>query len=267
MKKMTLDEIKKVELGILKNLVAYLEENNLRYIIDYGTLLGAIRHGGFIPWDDDIDISMPRPDYERLLQLVKERPIDGVKMNHARDGENGVNPYAKAVDEKTIVQYSWRYEKYNTPVWVDIFPVDGFKDENDLQERIKKMKEWDYYREKACYKYPIKKSGIGGMIRKLIKWVYVNIIGPKRYIDKIEKCAQEVPYNNSEKGYIYVPPYSKGEILDKTYLEDTIFMKFEDLDVRVPREFDRRLTEAYGDYMKLPPEEQRKPHEIEAFWI
>lgn len=120
------EEVRKMELDIFSHIVTICEKYELRYIIDYGTLLGAVRHGGFIPWDDDIDISMPRPDYE-TFQRVFSGEMTSAPQYELRTGMKGniAIPYIQVVHTGTVTEKKGRREKYAQSVWVDVFPVDG----------------------------------------------------------------------------------------------------------------------------------------------
>ena len=121
------DELmRKIELDIFSHIIEICEKYELRYIIDYGTLLGAVRHGGFIPWDDDIDISMPRPDYETFKRVFSDEMTE-VPQYELRTGMKGniAIPYIQVVHTGTVTEKKGRREKYAQSVWVDVFPVDG----------------------------------------------------------------------------------------------------------------------------------------------
>ena len=120
------EEVRKIELDIFSHIVTICEKYELRYIIDYGTLLGAVRHGGFIPWDDDIDISMPRSDYETFKRVFSDE-MTSAPQYELRTGMKGniAIPYIQVVHTGTVTEKKGRREKYAQSVWVDVFPVDG----------------------------------------------------------------------------------------------------------------------------------------------
>ena len=126
MKKLNLYDIKTLELDLLINFDKFCKENNLIYFIAYGTLLGAIRHGGFIPWDDDIDIQMPRTDYEKFLTL-RDKYESSFYGNVIKTlGDKGYPfPFTKIENKNTLVIEHKMTTKIKTGVWVDIFPMDG----------------------------------------------------------------------------------------------------------------------------------------------
>ncbi len=132
-------EIKEIELKILIEFDRLCKENNLTYYLAFGTLLGAARHGGFIPWDDDIDVMMPRDDYERLLVGFNEwSQSDCYELKVYSDGYS-IYPFAKMVNNRTVVTENFTRCEFKIGVWMDIFPLDNVN--KDDRELFKKEKE------------------------------------------------------------------------------------------------------------------------------
>ena len=126
MKKLTDKEVKQIELDILEYVHNFCEENGLKYIMNYGTLIGAVRHKGFIPWDDDIDISMPRADYEKLIASF---PKNGrYKILDHRTSKDYFNNFVKVIDTNTKIVDNRNDKTYESGLFIDIFPMDRFDD-------------------------------------------------------------------------------------------------------------------------------------------
>lgn len=124
MKTLSMEEIRSVELGCLKELKRVCEEHDLRFVLAYGTLIGAMRHEGFIPWDDDIDVQMPRDDYERLYELYLQGAFaPHYQLVSYRDGSS-IYPFFKLVDSRTLAHESFLDEEFASGLWVDIFPLE-----------------------------------------------------------------------------------------------------------------------------------------------
>ena len=139
MKEMTLQEVQNVSLDILKDVHDFCEANHINYSLAYGTLLGAIRHKGFIPWDDDVDILIPRPDFNRFCESFQSSK--GYKLYRPEDPENFM-VFARVCDnERTWVKTSRPWAAEKTGVWIDIFPLEGLpNEENDFQRMVRKIR-------------------------------------------------------------------------------------------------------------------------------
>ena len=133
----TVEELQKIELEILKYIDKVCKENNLTYFLAYGTLIGAIRHKGFIPWDDDVDIQMPRDDYNKLCDILKEENGRYKLLDH-KEGLGYIYPFAKVIDSNTRLIETGLTETVNMGVYIDIFPIDGTP--NDFKKRKKYLK-------------------------------------------------------------------------------------------------------------------------------
>lgn len=259
MKKMSVDEFKNVELNMLIAFANFCEDNNLRYIIDYGTLIGAVRHKGFIPWDDDIDVTMPREDYEKLYKLLEKMDFsltEHYKLASVRNKYNVFKPYFNIIDMRTRTKHHERREKYYYPIWIDIIPMDRFDEKNfnkivrkkRMLFRISRIPLWDNSNKKA----PLLRSIIAFAVAPFSRFL-MNLV------DKIVSH----PNVNTTKYTTYI---NTKDIIDISEYDDYIYMTFEKHKFRVPRNYDSRLSKIYGNYMQLPPEDQRQFHFTEAYW-
>lgn len=257
MRKITKDEQKNILVDILCYVDKICNENNIKYWISYGTLLGAIRHNGFIPWDDDIDIDMPRDDYNRFLEITKnEKKYKTLTVLNTK----GYNyPFAKVVDTDTYV-----IEYENCPikemgVYVDIFPVDNLgNSKEEAKEECRKLNKlawrvWGY--NGICWK----NNGIKGIILKCIglKSLYKNLL--KAVENKRTKECKYVGLNfyRDDNMYIY----------EKEWFEKITKHVFEGKEFNIPEKYDEFLTYLYGDYMKLPPEDERVTlHNMDCYY-
>lgn len=140
-----LDELKSIELDILLAFHDYCEQKGLSYMLYYGTLLGAVRHQGFIPWDDDIDVVMPRDDYEAFFRSFPcDSSFETIKLISYRD-RSSIYPFIKLVDTRTEVVEDFVDPRYKTGVWIDIFPMDGLpEDDRPFKENRKAMRKYDF---------------------------------------------------------------------------------------------------------------------------
>ena len=250
------DEIKKRELDILKYVKSVCEENGLRYYLSYGSLLGAIRHGGFIPWDDDIDISMPRPDYERLILLFKQTKSNRFK-GLLPDNRNYPYHFIKVVDLQTYIEEKDIIEYDNKGLWIDIFPLDGCSATGKtLFERLASF--FQSCRAAATYKVPPSKRAINKAV-----WILRKSIGYSIFKKLTIHYSKKLPFENAD--YVAHVPTSKRYRFPKKLFDDTVDVSFEGELFKAPHDYDAYLSILYGNYMCLPPIDERVSHNIQAF--
>lgn len=258
-----INEIKKIEIEILQYVDKICKKNNLEYFLDAGTLLGAIRHKGFIPWDDDIDILMPRNDYDKLIEILKDDkkyPIYSYKYN-----QNCVYPYAKVYDSRTIiVEKSEEKFIYSTEygIFIDIFPLDKLPNHKIErvwhQNKVRALKLlWSYLafkheentvKDRICM-FIVRKMDLGDILNK------INMVAAKYKKRKTKYCVNILttprPYRTTKT----------------EFFEQKKCVEFEGDLYPVPSGYDGYLTGLYGDYMKLPPVEMRTSgHSFKAYW-
>ena len=256
-------EVQKLQLNMLVKLTKYLDENNISYYLCGGTLLGAIRHKGFIPWDDDIDIFVPRPDYERLINIATDKFITEdiiIKTIKSHDYEF---PFIKAYDVNYIVEE----EKIKTKeeyLWVDIFPVDGMSEKQEDNKKL--MKKIFFYRKllnaKMYRNNEFKKlfHGKTKICIKMIQKFFVSLVPSKVYSKKIDKISRKYSYENSDYVGGIMWGYGPQERIKKEEFLQKIKVDFEGEKFTTFACWDSYLKNLYGNYMELPPESERKFH-------
>lgn len=255
MKIITIEEQKQIQLDILSDVANFCERNGLRYYLAYGTLIGAIRHQGFIPWDDDIDIWMPEPDYDKFLASYHS---DIYKVIHNGNTKNYYVNFAKVHDERTKFQET--YSEENTyGVFVDIFPLHAYGGySQQMRCRIclrmirVKLSVW------------FKKKGLCKNIMNLIGKFILSVFSLKYISDYMEKVSREYEYENAE----YLDTFT-GDVkpYKKEWFEQWQYTTFEKHSFRIPFGYHEILKTQYGDYMQLPPEAERIPkHYAKVEW-
>ena len=246
-------------LHVFKYTVELLERHHLRYVACGGTVLGAVRHKDFIPWDDDIDIYMPRADYERLLDLKQEVWADGFDVLSLRD-EGYYLPFAKISDRSTTL---WEIEEFPfvMGVYVDIFALDNFScsDEELTAIQRKSLKKFYHYQKSVSH---IRTRGFltdlfCGRFKEAQYKLEVMCSRPfrKPLLNAFLRYRQWYSSFDGEKS-VCVTQWA-GKIFKRHWFEDTIQQPFADTTVCIPRDYDGYLRCLYGDYMTLPPEEER----------
>lgn len=256
----TLEEHKKLQLDILLYVSDFCEKHQLRYSLSDGTLLGAIRHKGYIPWDDDIDICMPRPDLERLISI-----FDGnnrYKVLGPED-QNARYFFAKVFDTKTIkIEHSREDRNDSGGVDIDIFPIDGTcEDMNDYKKLYNQIT--DLY-----YRHMLVASGIRGSWKHVIQTSMFRIIyGNKAQIIKkaLALCKQYA--FDSSKYVAFYDLFSPGWRISRELFNEYVYTDFEGYRFRIMKGYNEVLTMQYGDYMTLPPEKDRVSHHLNhVYW-
>ena len=269
--KLDIKEIQSVSLGILKRVADFCDSMGIRYVLAYGTLIGAIRHKGFIPWDDDVDIMMPRPDYDRFLSLFiinKDKLKDLEVFNRTTNRK-----YPFGITRVCDMNYEIiTYNEINCGmgIFVDIYPMDGLGKTYD--ESLSKLEKSHALCDKIalltrkkiyCPHQPNIRKQINYIRRKLL----YMIKGEDYYFSLLNDNVVSCDYENSD--YVGVASWvfnPTKDMYEKSIVEDRIIVEFEGMEFYAPKEYDKCLRITYGDYMKLPPVEQRiYQHGYEAY--
>ncbi|MBS5582978.1 MAG: LicD family protein [Megasphaera sp.] len=257
MKELTLKEIQEDVFQILLTFDQFCKNNHLTYRLAGGTLLGAIRHKGFIPWDDDIDVCMPRPDYEKFLMISKNDFID-------KGYEVTAEAYCKISDLNTKLISQYRFDdKYVT---MDVFPIDGLPEDNKKVEQI--YKETNLYRE--IYRLNFAKMGEATtFLKRIFKPFFIlgaRVIGKDYCVKKLNEIAKTRAFENSHYvGAVTWGLYGSGERMKKEEFEETVMVDFEGHKFPTYSCWDSYLHGIYGNYMELPPIEKRKTHHMKVY--
>lgn len=266
MRELSLREMQLAEFGIMVEFDKFCKENNLIYSLAGGTLLGAVRHKGFIPWDDDIDVCMPRPDYERLFRLVSERGgyvADKLKLASDR-GPNATLPFLKVLDERIIIETDIGEAFGN--LWIDVFPVDGYPENDKKAEKF--WRQVRFYRRIVYYNYGTSAQfkGLKKFVRKLFS-VFAKAYGCKRAIGKIKRLIDKYPYECSPYiGVVSWGIYGIKERIAPDSFTKIVEVEFEGNKFSAIANWHDYLSGIYGDYIQLPPENKRYTHHIKAYF-
>ena len=268
MKELSIDDIKKIELDILSEFHAICVKNNMRYSLGGGSLLGAVRHKGFIPWDDDVDVMMPRPDYERFLRYCrKNKTLFSLKSIH--NNKKYIKLFAKADMPNTKIDNGMKTTVYG--INIDVFPLDGLG--NSYSEAVKQFNKTSFEREllvaSAWKKYSRSKNQpLYIEPLRLVLFLLSRFINPYKLALKIDRKCQSVNFDESEYAACICGSYRLKEIVKKKELSEYKLMDFEDRKFYGISDYDNYLTKHYGDYMKLPPKDKQVTrHDFKAYLI
>ena len=259
-------------LEIMKRFSSLCESNGLRYFLCGGTLLGAVRHKGFIPWDDDVDVSMPRPDYERLLDLtVRDHPLLEDRFLFQNEENGYPRPYLRVYDTWTTVHHQTILhdeELSGNCLWIDIFPLDGLPGEERRLKRLFFVRDLINLGNTLSFAQPGKGKTKTKAFIKLLCVPLFRAIGSERFLSLMRRLCKRFPYETSEYvGALSYGLYGAKELMKKTEVEKTVLVEFEGDAYPTMSCWDSYLTNIYGDYMQVPPTEKRKIHEIDAFFV
>lgn len=263
MKEIKSEELKFLQKQILKDIHKFCSQNSIRYSLALGTLLGAVRHGGFIPWDDDIDVMMPREDYERFISTY-QHPIY-VVADLSTDKKYHL-PFAKVSDSRTILIEEADVEP-SFGVNVDIFPIDNVPDDESEYNHFFRYKWFWNYIQWAKILKTNKKRGVLKNVLLIMAKAVLFLIPRSSVVKKIKTIATKYRYSDTNRMGLIVPDDNKYKwVMDKHVFDEYIEIKFEDMFVYSVKDYDTYLRAMYDDYMKLPPVEQRVTHHGFRVW-
>ena len=254
-----MNDIQKELLSLLIEFDKFCCENHLKYHIFYGTLLGAVRHKGFIPWDDDIDVLMPLEDYSKFLKMQKK--LKNTLFLQSIETDNSyfyLFAKLKYKESKSLTtKEDILYNRQSSGAWIDIFPCIPIPSINQWSFKIWKKKRLHLATILALKSIPFKKARA---IKKIIKPI-VAMLPRKLIVNKINKLS----YKFAKKEYklLYVQDFWSPDerlILNNYSFNDSIRLSFENYSFIAPKDYDNVLTDYYGDYMTPPPVDRREGH-------
>lgn len=259
-------EIKKITLDILLHIKSFCDENEIRYYLGYGTLLGAIRHKGFIPWDDDIDILMPRCDYKKFIKMYKERPGRYAALDLSLDGY--YYNYCKVVDTNTILYEDGCIPINNMGIYVDIFPLDGMPDEREkTEQQLKKLIKLRKKISSFGHVFPRVRKNIVIYFYNIYTYIYCRkhdlITFQNKYLQEVDK------YEYEKAKYVYATggAYGIKSVFLKKWFDKEVTVQFEGYQFPAPCGFDEMLHQLYDNYMELPSKDRQvSRHMYKAFY-
>ena len=253
-----LHHIQQEELDILLEVDRVCRENNIHYFLDSGSLIGAVRHHGFIPWDDDIDIGMLRKDYEYFSKIAPQMLSNNYKWQNWKNDPNYALPFGKVRKKHTLYVEEKGNAVHSQGFYIDVFPYDSAP--NDLKVRhrlISKLVFWERCMLMKHNYMPWKNEGRTNLLKMIAFFPYkiISFFFSHNYmVNRYESLALSVPISE----YVYYQLGTKDAYFClKEWLETTEDILFEGIQLPIPVGTDGRLTVEYGDYMKLPPEELR----------
>lgn len=263
MRKVEENELRQIQIQILNQVSAYCERENICYWLDCGTLLGAIRHKGFIPWDDDIDIGMLREDYDRFVTAFNQS--NARYQCCTKENTDGFPiAFAKIMDVNTELYEPSKKGGIKMCINIDVFPYDNAPSEEQLSNRMydKSEKYISWYKRSIICRWSIDKRVKS--IARYIVYMILKIVPRQYWVNKINDTIMK--YKDVETGYVGNFTSVSRILCKKEVFNSFIDVEFEGQKYKAPVGYDAWLKAFYGDYMKLPPEDQRvSKHRFEAY--
>ena len=260
-------QIKKTELNLLNIFSDFCKRYHLRYYLAYGTLLGAVRHNGFIPWDDDIDVVMKRDDYDKMQAILKEKnnTLQDNIILKTPSSQNYPYPYCKLYDVSTLIYENNIKRKYPAAIWIDIFPLDKVPEKQKDRERFINQ----LLRNRKFYFYTIEKRFSGGnLINKIKYYIIKELLTPLFFFLKekiaLDNKARKYENTNSTLYFSLLGGDPINALIHKDdFVQDNFI--FEGKEYTSFKNYDKILSCLYGDYLTLPPISERSHHNLIAW--
>lgn len=260
-----MNELQQKILGVYKEVARICDKNEIRYFAIGGTAIGAVRHKGFIPWDDDLDIAVPIEDYDRLLLLLETELDDGFRLVSDKISPHYANVQVKVDDVHTTQIESWvrSWPDRYTGAWVDIMPMGGAPTASFLQ-KIYSFRIRYLYSMNAKARMPyVGQGGLVGLRGKFMAAVARagrKLYGIDWYRERWDRLMRKRHFYESDFIAFSFSNLLPQEIFPSSWFSDYVLMPFEDTQMRMPSGWHEYLTKRFGDYMQLPPLEERKTH-------
>lgn len=266
----SLQKLQHIELGIYKEVVRICDKYGLTYYMSAGTFLGAVRHHGFIPWDDDMDMRMPRLDYEKLMKLLPQELSAPYILRHFSNDKNSHRYFARVEDTSVHFQRTHAMKLQTNNAWIDIFPLDGMPN-NKIIASLRKFhllyrKLWmqlsvfdeivDVKKKRPFREQVIIFLAMHTPIQRWLSW--------DSQVRKMDKALKAYPIEKSDVYMNFFSAYKYKDIIYKKIYGKGALYQFEDVKFKGPEDYDSFLKIIYGDYMKMPPESSRNKHFIDS---
>lgn len=262
-------KVQELTIELLKVFIDICEKNNLRYYFTGGALIGVLRHKGFIPWDDDIDVGMPRKDYDKFLKIMAKRAPKGYGICNRQTDKNWHFAMSQFVDMESEITIHLAEEERKAHIWIDVFPLDGLPSG--------KIARWIRVKNILVHRYLVQIAFISTqvdakrsrpwyekMILNFFKVIPIGkMINTNKVLDHLEKILRKSDFDKAEYAGNMLGRYREREVVPKKYFGQPKKGKFENISVNIPEMSHELQTALYGDYMKLPPEKERVAHNVE----
>lgn len=258
MKELSLRDIQQVSKDILCAVDAFCKGHGVCYSLGYGALIGAIRHHDFIPWDDDIDIIMTRPEYEKFIRFFpgdEEMHSKGLKLYSPELG-NAYFGISRVCDmNRTVVEKYYQWTDDETGLWVDIFVIDALP--ADKGQALHRQNQKCFHACGACVPFTMT-LGIKRILKSVVKRIVFGNDREKAINVYLELIHALPSFEIADQVCNFSSPYGEKDIHDKSLFEEYMRAPFGDIEISIIKKYDEYLKNIYGDYMQLPPLNKRR---------
>lgn len=268
--KKNISTIHSAELELAQKFIEICNEMNLNYFMIGGTELGAVRHNGFIPWDDDMDFGMMREDYDVLVDRLLSSDTFKLDVAHYSNGKTLDYPL-KIQDKSILIVDSSTSKRIERPVWIDIFPIDGMPNNAALRKAhqfnlmfLRLMVKYSKFSDNVAINANIRRS----LIEKILIGIG-KVIKPEKYLNRdnwmnrLDKCLKRYPTYRAKYSVNFMGAYKFREMFPSVIYREITSYKFDDFEMFGIKNYDRYLSQMYGDYMQVPDKEYRNKHKTE----
>lgn len=247
------------EFEMLRLFVNICDELKLKYFLVCGSALGAVKYGGFIPWDDDVDVALPRPDYEIFLEKAPAMLPEWVFLQNYRTDPEYPGMGSKLRNKNTaFIEREAEKINMNHGIFIDVFPLDGYPEGEEAQKRFEKKK-WAHYRKRYTALIPFWHRDLGLTLRSFLRQYFGIYSKTAKACKKAEELALENDVMKSALWCNFANSMKKSEYVPRGIYGEGTFFSFEGLRVRIPEKYHEYLVQKYGDYSLDPPAEKQVP--------
>lgn len=253
-------DVQKALLKVFVDVDKICLELGINYWAAYGTLIGAIRHKGFIPWDDDLDLCMTRCDYDKFISYMENEYEGMLKIDTYKNNESYPYYITRVVDYNNF-EFVFKDYDYKSGPFIDIYPLDGMGEEKDKKFWEQRKKQIDKIRKHLAYSCSKSLFWGDSLLSKFCKFpliVICKLKGREYFLNKIDTLSKTFSWD--ESFYVGLPVWAnKLYFHKKEDFSTTIRLPFEDVFINIPKNYDSILREIYGNYMEIPPKNEQLP--------
>ena len=261
-------KVQKLTLNTLNVFIDFCDKHQLQYYFTGGALIGVLRHKGFIPWDDDIDLGLPRKDFDKLHEILKTEMPEGFGLCNRFTDSKWHFAMSQFVDLESEIEIDLAEQKRKAHIWVDVFPLDGLPDG--------KTSRWFRVKSILLHRYLVQIAHISTQVdahrerplsEKIVLGIFKvipigKLINTNKVLDHLEKVLRKTDFYTSTWCGNMLGRYREKEVVKRSWFGNPCKGMFEGIEVNIPEDSHSILSSLYGDYMKLPPERDRVAHNV-----